>query len=163
MSTANVLIVFLMTIALVCVGTLYLDLRHKNQKLKKEIAKLEATQVLLMVPDEQAKALADWLAANPAQAMALLKQAKPGEQTSVSLIPSVGPDLQPDSNLPSADNVNLVKSTEANNVVSDSKTQVEPKTSPSTPVVLSENADGVKVIELPHGGIRVTTRDEKKQ
>ncbi|WP_051413194.1 hypothetical protein [Shewanella colwelliana] len=190
MSTLMLLVLFLMLVSTVVTGSLYLDMRHKNRLLLSEIEQLKKTQVLLMVPDEQAKAVAEWMASNPDATKSLLSQAKPGEQTSVEIGPGVtsteqsksealnvrdspslliypAPDMQ--SNKPVTvltDDIELIDaaSTTTDNNMLGSKTDVNPdqvdNLTSSQPVKLSENQDGVKVISLPHGGIRVTTRED---
>ncbi len=99
----------------------------------------------------------------------MLKLASPGEQKAVTL----GPEAfsASDAKIPSAlekpvedkpsqkqtavDPVPESLRTEAPSV---SSTQAQSQSS-NVPVVISENADGVKVISLPNGGIRVTTRE----
>lgn len=80
MSTNVVLIMVLMVITIICLGALSLDYRHKIKLLHEDVQRLESTQVLLMVPDEQAEAIATWLATHPDQTQAMLKLASPGEQ-----------------------------------------------------------------------------------
>lgn len=142
MSTNVVLIMVLMVITIICLGALSLDYRHKIKLLHEDVQRLESTQVLLMVPDEQAEAIATWLATHPDQTQAMLKLASPGEQKAVTVDLNAEPSsinlaLPPKSTEPSTGKVNT-------DVV---------------PAVVSENADGVKVISLPNGGIRVTTRE----
>lgn len=57
MSTNSVLIILLMAIAILCLGALSLDYRHKNSLLREEIKRLESTQVLLMVLTNKLKQL----------------------------------------------------------------------------------------------------------
>ncbi|WP_198783572.1 membrane anchored protein in chemotaxis locus [Shewanella putrefaciens] len=165
MSTNVVLIMVLMGIAIVCLGALSLDYHRKISLLRDEVKRLESTQVLLMVPDEQAEAIATWLASHPDQTKAMLKLASPGEQKAVTL----GPETltAPEDNIPplldkSLDKLpTMDKSSEQNQT----QTPLMPEQSNTTnstgtvPVIISENADGVKIISLPNGGIRVTTRE----
>ena len=83
------LLLFLLLISTIVAGSLYLDMRHKNSLLEARIDLLEKSQVLLMVPDDQAQALADWMATNPEITQTLIKQAKPGAQTHVEIGPGV--------------------------------------------------------------------------
>ncbi|WP_413493824.1 membrane anchored protein in chemotaxis locus [Shewanella baltica] len=170
MSTNSVLIILLMAIAILCLGALSLDYRHKNSLLREDIKRLESTQVLLMVPDEQAEAIATWLASHPDQTKAMLQFAAPGEQKAVAIGPEptqigIPPLLGKQS--AAKDNANqqplvpptLLQTPEAE--VKAATSPMEPKNAQMLPVVISENADGVKVISLPNGGIRVTTRKEQ--
>lgn len=158
-STNVVLIMVLMGIAIVCLGALSLDYHRKISLLRDEVKRLESTQVLLMVPDEQAEAIATWLASHPDQTKAMLKLASPGEQKAVTL----GPETltAPEDNIPPLLDKALDKSSEQNQT----QTPLMPEQSNTTnstgtvPVIISENADGVKIISLPNGGIRVTTRE----
>ncbi|MGI2216203.1 membrane anchored protein in chemotaxis locus [Shewanella baltica] len=169
MSTNSVLIILLMAIAILCLGALSLDYRHKNSLLREDIKRLESTQVLLMVPDEQAEAIATWLASHPDQTKAMLQLAAPGEQKAVAIGPEpaqigIPPLLGKQS--AAKDNANqqplvptLLQTPEAE--VKAAISPIEPNKAQMLPVVISENADGVKVISLPNGGIRVTTRKEQ--
>ena len=158
-STNVVLIMVLMGIAIVCLGALSLDYHRKISLLRDEVKRLESTQVLLMVPDEQAEAIATWLASHPDQTKAMLKLASPGEQKAVTL----GPETltAPEDNIPPLLDKSLDKSSEQNQT----QTPLMPEQSNTinstgtVPVIISENADGVKIISLPNGGIRVTTRE----
>lgn len=166
-STNVVLIMVLMGIAIVCLGALSLDYYRKISLLRDEVKRLESTQVLLMVPDEQAEAIATWLASHPDQTKAMLKLASPGEQKAVTL----GPETltAPEDNIPplldkSLDKP-LDKSLDKSSEQNQTQTPLMPEQSNTTnstgtvPVIISENADGVKIISLPNGGIRVTTRE----
>lgn len=173
MSTNSVLIILLMAIAILCLGALSLDYRHKNSLLREDIKRLESTQVLLMVPDEQAEAIATWLASHPDQTKAMLQLAAPGEQKAVAIGPEptqigIPPLLGKQSAAmdTAKDKANqqplvptLLQTPEAE--VKAATSPIEPNKAQMLPVVISENADGVKVISLPNGGIRVTTRKEQ--
>jgi len=158
-STNIVLIMVLMGIAIVCLGALSLDYHRKISLLRDDVKRLESSQVLLMVPDEQAEAIATWLASHPDQTKAMLKLASPGEQKAVTL----GPETltAPEDNIPPLLDKSLDKSPEHNQI----QTPLMPEQPNTTngsgpvPVIISENADGVKIISLPNGGIRVTTRE----
>lgn len=164
-STNVVLIMVLMGIAIVCLGALSLDYHRKISLLRDEVKRLESTQVLLMVPDEQAEAIATWLASHPDQTKAMLKLASPGEQKAVTL----GPETltAPEDNIPPLLDKSLDKSPTMDKSSEQNQTQTplmleQPNTtngSGTVPVIISENADGVKIISLPNGGIRVTTRE----
>lgn len=151
-STTILLWLFLLTMSTVVTGALYFDMRHKNSLLEAQIAELENSQVLLMVPEEQAQPLADWMAANPKVTQSIIQQAKPGSQVRVEMGAS---GLQsPVDNGFNASTVLLPNTTAAHRSENSDgviKTQADE---------LSEGKDGVKVITLPHGGIRVTTRDD---
>ncbi|WP_441347617.1 membrane anchored protein in chemotaxis locus [Shewanella sp. Shew256] len=168
MSTNMLLIIVLMAIAILCLAALSLDYHRKIMALRDDVKRLESTQILLMVPDEQAQAIASWLASHPDQTKAMLKLASPGEQKAVTL----GPETfsAPETKIPPtlekpADDKPLQQATvdpvpellrpETSSVLS----TAAQSQSNNVPVVISENADGVKVISLPNGGIRVTTRE----
>ncbi|MGL6124654.1 MAG: membrane anchored protein in chemotaxis locus [Shewanella sp.] len=159
MSTNSVLIMLLMGIAILVLGALSLDYRRKNSLLQAEIKRLESSQVLLMVPDEQAEAIATWLSSHPDQTSAMLQLASPGERKAVEIGPNVPLNAPPllDKQSVVGDNDTTKQHAEGVNPAS---MLTEPKNAAILPVVVSENADGVKVISLPNGGIRVTTRKE---
>ncbi|MFB2637801.1 membrane anchored protein in chemotaxis locus [Shewanella bicestrii] len=168
MSTNIVLIIVLMAIAILCLGALSLDYHRKITALRDDVKRLESTQILLMVPDEQAEAIASWLASHPDQTKAMLKLASPGEQKAVTLGPEafsasdakIPPTLEkPVEDKPSQQQtaVDPVPESLRSEALS-AATEAQPQSS-NVPVVISENADGVKVISLPNGGIRVTTRE----
>ncbi|MFV7666746.1 membrane anchored protein in chemotaxis locus [Shewanella algae] len=142
------LALFLFLVALVVVAALYWDLRQKNRQLSEKVAQLESSQVLLMVPDEQAAIIADWMSSHPQQTASLLdvirpkvtSGTEPEAQTSTKLSVSPG-DISPERTRGEAGaTVPLPAQTEDARV--------------------TELENGVKVIRLPHGGIRVTTREE---
>lgn len=161
-STNIVLIMVLMGIAIVCLGALSLDYHRKISLLRDDVKRLESTQVLLMVPDEQAEAIATWLASHPDQTKAMLKLASPGEQKAVTLGPETlttpGPPLLDKS----LDKSPTMGTPPEHNQIQTPLMPEQPNTtngSGPVPVIISENADGVKIISLPNGGIRVTTRE----
>ncbi|QYJ80554.1 membrane anchored protein in chemotaxis locus [Shewanella acanthi] len=175
MSTNVMLVFVLMAIAIISLAALSLDYSHKISLLREDVKRLESSQVLLMVPDEQAKPIADWLASHPDQTKALLKLATPGEQKQITL----GPESEPSNAVPPL----LENNTKPENPTSIEQTPnaeqtlspLAPKTSADVsanshvtdtlgqtaeqPITISESADGVKVISLPNGGIRITTRE----
>ncbi|QYJ95131.1 hypothetical protein [Shewanella spartinae] len=199
LSTTVLLLFFLLLVCCLVTGSLYLDLRHKNGLLEEKVAQLEKSQVLLMVPDEQAKALADWMENNPEFTQSIIKQAEPGSQVRVEIGPEVPEAIarqeavsltdrlseQTDSLdeqtanfneqqdqtsltplLPAADaeessqGEHLSEHQREQKVASATDKAKQDGQTPSQPVKLSEDKDGVKVISLPHGGIRVTTRED---
>lgn len=173
MSTNSVLIILLMGIAILVLGALSLDYKRKNSLLQADIKRLESTQVLLMVPDEQAEAIATWLASHPDQTKAMLQLAAPGEQKAVAIGPepvqnSIPPLLgKPDTEIDTAKEKTNLESSISKQLQAPEKEvkavsqTIAPQNAEMLPVVISENADGVKVISLPNGGIRVTTRKEQ--
>ncbi|WP_345851758.1 membrane anchored protein in chemotaxis locus [Shewanella algae] len=142
------LALFLFLVALVVVAALYWDLRQKNRQLSEKVAQLESSQVLLMVPDEQAAIIADWMSRHPQQTASLLDVIRP------KVTSGTGPEAQTSANLsvPSGD-------------ISPERTPGEagaavPLPAQTEDTRVTELENGVKVIRLPHGGIRVTTREE---
>jgi hypothetical protein len=131
--TGLVLCLFLMSILCLVLGSLYLDARNKMTLLNEEVSQLKQSQVLLMVPDDQAVVIADWLEKHPKQTNALIDMfatapIKEGLQVEDEAV----------------------------------KFKPTPQQHEKNSVLVSETEDGVKVIKLPHGGIRVTTRDESQ-
>ncbi|WP_317846453.1 membrane anchored protein in chemotaxis locus [Shewanella inventionis] len=141
LTTKLMLGLFLCVIAIVVLGSLYLDSQRKMAVLTKEIEHLKASQVLLMVPEEQAENIANWLLTHPEQTQAMINQTAKDEARSVLIGPG-------------AIETDTAKTPESVN---------RSQTPPTQEVIVSENAQGVKVISLPNGGIRVTTRDDKQQ
>lgn len=129
------LVVFLLVIAVVLLAGLYFDTAKKNRALTEEVKLLKSSQVLLMVPDEQAEDIAKWLTQHPEKTKALARKAASGESIKLTLGPGVSVSAEMETvNVPTP-----VAVTQQKQIV--------------------ENAEGVKVIILPHGGIRVTTRE----
>lgn len=125
------LALFLMTVAIFVLAGLSIDLYRKNEVLKVDVQRLENSQVLLMVPEEQAELIANWLEQHPTQTQSLINMVA---------------QKQP--------HVDEIKT------VTKAQTPLKMPESASGNTLESESEDGVKVIKLPHGGIRVTTRDE---
>ncbi|TVL10490.1 membrane anchored protein in chemotaxis locus [Shewanella algae] len=142
------LALFLFLVALVVVAALYWDLRQKNRQLSEKVTQLESSQVLLMVPDEQAAIIADWMSRHPQQTASLLDVIRP------KVTSGTGPEAPTSANLsvPPGD-------------ISPERTPGEagaavPLPAQTEDTRVTELENGVKVIRLPHGGIRVTTREE---
>lgn len=201
--TFPTLLIFLLTLGVLVLSSLYFELHQKNALLLLEVDRLKQSQVLLMVPDDQAQAVANWMAQHPEATQTLLSKAKPGQQVTLEVGPGVNSEdvgLGVNSELeaaidisplmPQAETVAGDLTTERQisdkNIASHQITQQEQngKTISSTvnelslledneaslkinavlakEATLSENEDGVKVISLPHGGIRVTTRENNQ-
>lgn len=192
-STSIALFMLFMAIAIFCLGGISIDLWQKNRQLKADVQQLQSTQVLLMVPDEQAQSIANWLTEHPEQMKAMLTLKAPGEQKSVVIGP--GAAQMPDDGIASSttadvpatlrrtstaettpepaqlsplieiDNTELENKANANesiqNLTPNATLGSTARAMTPLPVVISENADGVKVISLPNGGIRVTTRENQ--
>ncbi|GGP45414.1 membrane anchored protein in chemotaxis locus [Shewanella saliphila] len=143
-STKLMLVLFLCCIAIIVLASLYVDSRRKMALMTQEIEQLKSSQVLLMVPEEQAANIANWLSQHPEQTQAIIKTGTQDEAKSVLIGPGAINDVESqDNHLPqSSDSAQTFQTQE---------------------VIVSENAQGVKVISLPNGGIRVTTRDDKQQ
>ncbi|RTR39386.1 hypothetical protein EKG38_10660 [Shewanella canadensis] len=213
MNTFSILIIFLLSIGVFVTTTLYFDVRHKNTLLLSEVERLQSSQVLLMVPDEQAEAVAKWMAEHPNATQELLSHAQPQQEVKVTVGPGVEvseatahktsqdesrntaqlsqddivvpssiartPNKQSDERLTDGDSVNeatdlsthssqtpsnipeaeLASTLESGGVKSEVDGSGVQKELVAVPLTISENEDGVKVISLPHGGIRVTTRE----
>lgn len=187
-STFSIVVILLLSVAVFVLASLYLETRHKNKLLVLEVERLEGTQVLLMVPDEQAEVVAKWMSENPEATKAILTQAKPQQKVNVS----VGPGNEAQADKASLidnteqinkriDNVEMLDQASANLIETEliekgkeentqnnlgitSSEATEVNVSPNAKNIanartVSENDEGVKVIVLPHGGIRVTTRE----
>ena len=129
---------FLCFITILVLAGLYVDANKKITLLKQDVARLTDSQVLLMVPEEQAANIANWLTQHPEQTQAIVAAAGQEQAKSVLFGPGALDDDQPTKH----------KHPE---VVSEGNNQE---------IIVSEDAQGVKVIRLPNGGIRVTTRDD---
>ncbi|MCL1057858.1 hypothetical protein L2729_07555 [Shewanella gelidimarina] len=212
-NTVSLLLIFLLSIAVFTLGSLYLELRYKHQLLVGEVAELKNSQILFMVPDEQADVMAQWMANNPTFVQSYAERARKGEITtmplgdgrteSVARLESVEPDTDAITiNTATAQlgavNIaeQMIQKVTANTIgerASDSDRLATNMTKDPaaadikgtslplatidanrkgaevildapqlTPPVKAKrvtiNEDGVKLISLPHGGIRITTR-----
>ncbi|MGL4475294.1 MAG: hypothetical protein ACRCT7_12725 [Shewanella sp.] len=146
-----------------------------RQLLTQDVQRLQATQTLIVVGNEQAQDFATWLNNNPEQIQTLLA-AQDVDSASAEPTLAKKPETTPEANVA----VNLVASLDANSTTnhSDEQTSALGKqaltkheaplrqtilASPAThSVELSEDEHGVKVLLLPHGGIRVTTRQDNQ-
>jgi len=198
MNTFSILIIFLLSIGVFVTTSLYFDVRHKNELLLSEVERLQSSQVLLMVPDEQAEVVAKWMAEHPEATQVLLSHAKPQQEVKVTVGPGVevsgaqahktsqdesrdaaqlGQDdivvpsniartsdqhvdkrLTDGSSADEATDLSSLSSETSPNIPEADGSKLE-KELVEVPLTISENEDGVKVISLPHGGIRVTTRE----
>jgi len=213
MNTFSILIIFLLSIGVFVTTSLYFDVRHKNELLLSEVERLQSSQVLLMVPDEQAEVVAKWMAEHPKATQALLSHAKPQQEVKVTVGPGVDvseagahktsqdkprtaaqtdqDDIVVPENIarftnknidePATDGNSINEVTDLSSLSSEESSDVPDtelalaldsggikseadgskveKELVAVPLTISENEDGVKVISLPHGGIRVTTRE----
>jgi len=213
MNTFSILIIFLLSIGVFVTTSLYFDVRHKNELLLSEVERLQSSQVLLMVPDEQAEVVAKWMAEHPKATQALLSHAKPQQEVKVTVGPGVDVSeagahktsqdklrtaaqtdqddiVVPESiarftnkniDEPATDGNSINEVTDLSSLSSEESSDVPDtelalaldsggikseadgskveKELVAVPLTISENEDGVKVISLPHGGIRVTTRE----
>ncbi|MCL1036519.1 hypothetical protein L2750_05050 [Shewanella submarina] len=152
LSPVILLLVLALAISIGCLtwtGFMLVKQWDVNNKLQAEVTELKASQVMLMVPDNQAQQLSDWLGRNPEQVDELLEMARDRESLSVEIEgdtkaePSVGAD----------ETVTPAQTS----VTSETSSQQQPAQGVT---VESVNDQGIKIIRLPHGGIRVTTRDD---
>ena len=195
LNTFSIVVTLLLSVAVFVLTLLYLDVWRKNTLLILDIERLESSQVLLMVPDEQAEAVAKWMSENPEATKNLLGQAKPKQKVKVNFGP--GTEIQKDSyglfdeahnsnrlttEVEMFDEIKLNSNDEllissGNKVETSTLLQDDVQASQLSAIkvnnidksidvnqvtglhTISENAQGVKVIVLPHGGIRVTTRE----
>ncbi|MCG9697130.1 membrane anchored protein in chemotaxis locus [Shewanella sp. Isolate11] len=151
-NTLLLLMLFLSFISASSIGALYLELRHKHSLLQAKVEKLENSQVLLMVPTEQAESLAQWMEKNPTFTEAMLEQVRPGQHTRVEVTAATQKVQLRNTQALATEQSSLTSSNMAL-----AKNQADKI---SAPVTVSEDKDGVKLIKLPGGGIRITTRDE---
>jgi hypothetical protein len=180
LGTFTVLSLSLLTVCTLCLALLCLSLQQKNSALSAEVKRLSASQILLMVPEEQAKPIADWLATHPDETQSLLDRVHPSAGQ-MPLVKVDGTKLTQDSALDALSRqraeatagdapVNallpMVLDHESLQLGPDQEMSAEMHEDPALnlatthPVIQTENKQGIKVIVLPHGGIRVTTRDE---
>ncbi len=159
MSTNLVLVFVLMGIAIVSLGALALDYRNKISLLEDAVTRLESSQILLMVPDAQADAIAGWLTSHPEQTQALLTSAKPGLQNTVTLVPQQAIAPLSDDIMTGQNKAELDSETLEQTGLARAEVPLKGMGKADESTVISVDADGVKVIRLPSGGIRVTTRE----
>lgn len=143
LQTKQMLGLFLSFIAILVLGSLYADAHRNVALLEQDVARLTASQVLLMVPDDHAANIANWLTQHPEQTQAIITSAAKDQASSVWF----GPEALIDRQDAQTHKVN--------------RDVVAPAEIKTQAVVVSENAQGVKVISLANGGIRVTTRNDK--
>jgi hypothetical protein len=144
LKTKQMLGFFLSFITIFVLAGLYVDAHQKVASLQQDVARLTASQVLLMVPEDQAANIADWLTMHPEQTQAIVASAS--KELAQSAL--FGPGALDGGQLIEVDKAKF-----------DIDTPAKWK---DQEVVMSENDQGVKVIRLPNGGIRVTTRDDKQ-
>ncbi|MFT5789964.1 MAG: hypothetical protein ACI8SJ_002087 [Shewanella sp.] len=212
-NTVSLLLIFLLCIAVFALGSLYLELRYKHQLLVGEVTELKNSQILFMVPDEQAEVMAQWMANNPIFVQSYAERARKGEITTMPLGDGRAESVAHSESVVSnngAVRINtattqlgalniakqIIQEVTANTIgerASDSdrvatnitKDRVAVDIKGETPslaiidadskgaeVILNDpqqtlpvkakrvttTEDGVKLISLPHGGIRITTR-----
>jgi hypothetical protein len=236
-NTVSLLLMFLLSVAVFTFGSLYFELRYKHQLLVDEVAQLKDSQILFMVPDEQAEVMAKWMADNPVVVQSFAERARKGEITTMpigdgsveldigavavntakvqvslldmakQIVPAVTANANSESvdesrkvvtnmetdsaaNLPvsnvavteasaeikalpvlvntavAADSATVkingsppqLVSNEANNSEAEVMLDDAMLTIPAKAQMVTVTEDGVKLISLPHGGIRITTR-----
>lgn len=223
-NTVSLLVMFLLSIAAFVLGSLYFELRYKNQLLQDEVAELKESQILFMVPDEQAEVMANWMADNPVFVQSFVARARAGELTSMPIgdgsveqliqnsitqsnqsapenSTTVGKSidntvLEPstiesaklkavatenrslhENDSPSVDAVHVTAKIDGQELAAENAYDKQPKESytaaeeasnelvpqtiyslPDKAQMLNVTEEGVKLISLPHGGIRITTR-----
>ncbi|MDB2386249.1 hypothetical protein N9W21_02755 [Shewanella sp.] len=136
--TLALLLIFLLSTAVVALSLLYVELASNNQTLQVQVDKLTAEQVLLVVPDQQAEAIAHWMQSNPQWLAHQVLQARKHHS---SISTTIGPTV---------DSAKAPQPLSAN----------EPSTEPLKQAhEITMTAEGVRIISLPHGGIRITTRE----
>lgn len=189
--TLPTLFICLLVLSVIILTSLYFETRQHNALLMQDIDRLKKSQVLLMVPDDQAEAVANWMADHPGATQTLLSKAKPGEQVKLEVGPGVNsnvdkrhspmspliatdihnddvaaqvqqPTVEPavlNHTIVNQENGNAVSSTTDDLSLHNNVELVVSETDMTQEEAISENKDGVKIISLPHGGIRVTTRE----
>ncbi|MDN5370603.1 MAG: hypothetical protein PWP74_1911 [Shewanella sp.] len=144
--------IFLLSLAVLVLAAVSWQLHVKNQLLQQETEQLRASQVVLMVPDEQAGQIADWMVKHPEQTASLLDVVKPVQEGKKSLQQSLD-----DERL--KQHTQALEAKPVNKPANNDKLPPGASSVAETPVMVEQLQNGVKVIRLPHGGIRVTTRD----
>lgn len=172
-NTKYLLVLFLMSIALFAVTSLYLEQRNSMALLNAQIQELQKNQVLLMVPEEHSQALAKWMQDNPNATELLLEQVNPGSEARVAIGPGVTEvkhaDHEVETEAKTIDETEVayparvapqVVEQQLSEPVEQKPATKDSVTAESGTTTLSEDDKGVKVISLPHGGIRITTRED---
>ncbi|WP_028768707.1 hypothetical protein [Shewanella fidelis] len=189
-NTQLLLAIFLLSVTTFSFGALYFDSQHKVKVLTAEVNELTKSQVLLMVPDEQAAVMANWMANNPEFVQGFVDKARKGEATVLPIGPGAAREVvdsktlnqqkaqhaaQPSSPVAREGYSNgyeqaidkfaesepdeLKPSTASKVITSQIAVNDAVNQHPAQAVTVLESDDGVKVIRLPHGGVRVTTRE----
>ncbi|WP_299009476.1 hypothetical protein [uncultured Shewanella sp.] len=151
MNSSSALLTFLLLVTSVTFGSLYFDAWQTNTQLKQQVVQLKQSQVILIVPLEQASVIANWMNTHPEYVEGLIQSRHSRLKTPsrFSQIQGVNDLIRPKSS-EVRHNPLLQGEGVVSTVGSHSLIQAEE--------VIEESAEGVKTIALPHGGIRITTR-----
>ncbi|MCL1123863.1 hypothetical protein [Shewanella surugensis] len=158
MSSVGYLLSFLLLVTSVTFGGLYFDTWQKNNRLNKQVHDLQQSQILLSVPKEQASVIAHWMNAHPEYVEAMVSQAQVEQalqledSTSITSVPIASKESMIEK---LGINVTVMNKAVMNKSAMTHHT-IKPAIQSSR--VIAESEEGVKIIALPHGGIRITTR-----
>ncbi|KFZ36880.1 hypothetical protein HR45_13845 [Shewanella mangrovi] len=156
-NTAYRLTIFLLVVASMALATAAWRFYSQNQQLQQQVDKLQDSQVMLMVPKEQAELIANWMQLHPEQVASLLQAVKPvskGQMTQQQALDSDNPDTR--NNTTREPITNQLSEAET----ADNEAQVLTGDALST---IGNIAQGVNVVSLEHGGIIITTRNIDNQ
>lgn len=147
------LAVFLLSIAVFALATVAWTFFDKSRKLQRQVTNLQASQVMLMVPEEQAATIASWMQQHPQQTASLLDAVKPVAEGTMTQQQALRAEQQQPLN-------NRLQSGEASSL----KPKTNKQQGDATPIQQdakpkASNIDGMTVVPTEHGGVIITTRD----
>ena len=147
------LAVFLLIVLVLALATIAWQYFDKSRKLQQQVAKLQASQVMLMVPKEQAATIANWMQQHPQQTASLLDVIKPIAEGTMSQQQALQAEKSTslENRLPSGQ-ASLLKppAKQTQGERDAAKQDAKPKAS---------EIDGMTVVPTEHGGVIITTRD----
>ncbi|WOT06270.1 hypothetical protein [Shewanella youngdeokensis] len=138
-NTIYLLIIFLLSVTIFTLGSFYIELKNKNALLRERVAELTDSQVLFMVPDEQAAVMANWMADNPEFVQSYVSQARNGEPTVMPV--GAGAIEEPDS------------------VATNTNVEVPPREAPlelvmpDTARLIDARKSNAEIVELKNAGV----------
>lgn len=159
--TANTgyrLTIFLLSIAVLLFATLTWQYFDKSRQLAAQVEQLKTSQIMLMVPEQHAAAIAQWMEQHPQQTASLLEVVKPvveGKLTQPEALARQQDAGRGVSNAPSAGLAPQPLTEKMQNVSEEPSTPRQEPQASSLP-------NGVTVAPTAHGGVIITTRDVTK-
>lgn len=157
-STGYRLTIFLLSIAVLLFATLTWQYFDKSRQLAAQVETLQASQVMLMVPEQHAAAIARWMEQHPQQTASLLEVIKPVAEG--QLTPQQALELQQASGKQDAKAslAGIAPQPLTQKMQNVSEAPAKPQSEPQA----SRQQNGINVVPTQHGGVIITTRDVTK-